>query len=421
MEDWSFGLLETLTLLALAASGYFWLRRRRPAAAADSLPAVLTPAAVEQELQTAEAILQRLDEPSALGLSLRPETIRADLAPRPLRVAVLGGPGSGKSSLVAALAPQPDLASVVWQDGAADRPDLVLWLVAGDLSASEYQDLQALNAAGQTLLLVLSQSDRYLPDDRDQILAHLRQRCQSLPAVQAVQTVAAAPGPLKVRQHYADGSVREWLEPAAPDLAALSAHLRLTLGQAPERLRIATALRQARALSAEAQAALNQIRRTQALSVVERYQWIAAATVFANPLPGFDLLATAAVNAQMLMEIAAIYEQSLRLTQAKDIAKTLAVQMLKLGLVELSTQGVGALLKTNVATYAVGGLIQAVSAAYLTHLGAQSFLTCLEQAQGYSERSLGQTLQALFQQNQRTAFLQGLVQQGIARLLPATA
>jgi len=43
-------------------------------------------------------------------------------------------------------------------------------------------------------------------------------------------------------------------------------------------------------------------RRRQAKKVVERFQWIGAGVVSVTPLPVVDLLATAAVNAQMVVE-----------------------------------------------------------------------------------------------------------------------
>jgi len=47
--------------------------------------------------------------------------------------------------------------------------------------------------------------------------------------------------------------------------------------------------------------------RRQAEKVVERFQWIGAGVVSVMPLPVVDLLATAAVNAQMVVEIGRIY------------------------------------------------------------------------------------------------------------------
>lgn len=416
--DWLLNLVGVLGGAAIVAGGYLWQRGQGSPAPTRTTALALSPAAIERELQKAEVLVEKLD--GDVSLRAQAEAIRADLERAELRIAVVGPVGAGKSSLVAALTGLPALAALQlsWLDQEPlGNPDLLLFVTAGDLSASEYARLRELNQPGRPTLLILNQSDRYLPPEREQLLARLRELGQALPDVRAVLSVAAAPGPLKVRQHYADGSVREWFEAAQPEVQALEACLLPLLSREGEVLKLANALLQAQTLTASAQATLNQLRRRRAQPVVERYQWLTAAAVFANPLAGLDLLATAAINAQMLRELAEVYECELGLQQARPIARTLAVLILKLGLVELSTQGIGVLLKSNVATYAVGGVVQGVSAAYLTHLGALAFMACLEQEQGWSKRSLGQALREIFQQNQRTAFLQTFAKQGVARLL----
>jgi uncharacterized protein (DUF697 family) len=63
-------------------------------------------------------------------------------------------------------------------------------------------------------------------------------------------------------------------------------------------------------------------RRRQAEKVVERFQWIGAGVVSVTPLPVVDLLATAAVNAQMVVEIGRIYGCELNL--GRELALSLA-------------------------------------------------------------------------------------------------
>jgi uncharacterized protein len=117
--------------------------------------------------------------------------------------------------------------------------------------------------------------------------------------------------------------------------------------------------------------------------------------------------------------------QKFSLPQAQAAAKTLGGLMLKLGLVELSTQAIGTILKGNAFTYVAGGAVQGVSAAYLTRLAGLSLIEYFQEqdvseatGQAFNLERLGQKLQAVFQQNQRTAFLQGFVKQVVGRLIP---
>jgi len=63
--------------------------------------------------------------------------------------------------------------------------------------------------------------------------------------------------------------------------------------------------------------------RRQAKKVVERFQWIGAGVVSVTPLPVVDLLATAAVNAQMVVEIGRIYGCELNLERGRELALSL--------------------------------------------------------------------------------------------------
>ena len=216
------------------------------------------------------------------------------------------------------------------------------------------------------------------------------------------------------------------MEEQKPELTVLTERLSQILTQDAQQLVWATTMRAAAALKAEVKSELNKVRRDRALPVIEQYQWIAAAAAFANPVPALDLLATAAISAQIITDLGEIYQQKFSLQQAQAAAKTLGSLMLKLGLVELSTQAVGGILKGNAFTYVAGGAVQGVSAAYLTRLAGLSLIEYFQQeasensatGQAFNLDRLGQTLQKVFQQNQRTAFLQGFVKQVVGRLMP---
>jgi uncharacterized protein (DUF697 family) len=161
--------------------------------------------------------------------------------------------------------------------------------------------------------------------------------------------------------------------------------------------------------------------------LIEQFQWIAAATAFANPVPALDLLATAAINTQMVMDLGAVYQLKFSANQAKAVAKTLAELLLKLGLVELTTQTIATVLKSNAITFVAGGAIQGMSAAYLTRLAGLSLLdyfqeqpmiTGSDSMKPLQIKRLGQLLQSLFQQNQQPQALSAFIQQGLRRLVP---
>ncbi len=313
---------------------------------------------------------------------------------------------------------------------AALASDLVLFMATGDLTESEFQVIQTLIVAQQRLFVTCNKQDRYLPGEVNLVLQQLQHRLDGKVAPHDIVAIATQPNPTKVRQHQADTTIEEWLEHPDPNLDRLIEPLTQLVTQERRSLVLATTWRQIQSLKTEAQTALNQLRRDRALPLIEQFQWIAAATAFANPVPALDLLATAAINAQMVLDLGGLYQQVLSLSQAQTVASTMAKLMLKLGLVELSTQTIGHFLKSNAITFAAGGAVQGASAAYLTRIAGLSLIDYF-QAQpsptGATAETplnlddLRQKLRAVVQKSQQLISLPTLVQQALNALSPRSA
>jgi uncharacterized protein (DUF697 family) len=231
-----------------------------------------------------------------------------------------------------------------------------------------------------------------------------------------------------VRRHQADGTVIEMMETPDPAIAALHTTLAAALVAERPTLVAATVLRRALALRQQVQTDLNRLRRDRAMPLIDQLQWVAGAAAFANPVPTLDLLATVAINGQLIMDLGKLYGFNLSLDEAKTAAGTLASLTVKLGLVELSTQVLTAVLKSHFATYLAGGLVQGLSAAYLTRMAGLSLVEYFEQAAlvgtpatALSWAAIAQRLQSTIQQNRQLSLLQTLTRQGIDILKPAPA
>ncbi|MEH2254980.1 YcjF family protein [Nostoc sp.] len=434
-----FGLLS-----ALAVGGGLWLfQQNRPKDSLKQLDGmVVDRATVESAIAKTETVINQLAQEAENHPAL--ETLRKQVAQlllesdrQQIQVAVTGGKSVGKSTLIQVLQNLETQNFVSLQETAplfrevgensdaailveVAKSDFVLFLTNGDLTDSEFQTLQQLKAANQPNMLVFNKQDQYLTDESANIFSQLKQRMQG-----NVVATAASPIAIKVRKHEADGSVQEWMEQPAADIQQLTQQLGEVLAQQGQRLVWLTTMRKAGLLKAEAKNWLNGARRDRATPIIEQYQWIAAAAAFANPVPAFDILATAAINAQMVMDLGNIYQQKFSLEQAQTVAGTMGSLMLKLGLVELSTKAISTVLKSNAVTFVAGGVVQGVSAAYLTRVAGLSLVDYFQQQEiaidsgtGLNLDNLRQTLQKVFQQNQQIGFLQGFVKQGVKRLLP---
>ena len=112
---------------------------------------------------------------------------------------------------------------------------------------------------------------------------------------------------MAVRVQQPDGSIETRLEAQPPDLAALRSRIAKILEREGEKLRAGNLLLRAHLLTRKAQDQLSLERDRRAEDVVEKFQWITAGTVFANPFPALELVANGAVQLQMISELAGVY------------------------------------------------------------------------------------------------------------------
>lgn len=428
--------VELGMLGALAVGGGLWLlRKNQSGKQLDDSP--LDRTKVEAVISQTQSIIHQIvnevaDHPSLSTLQEQLAKLTLELDRKEVQMAVTGGRSVGKSTIIHLLKTVSNLELVetsplfteLGQDGDAaillglQNSDLVLFVTNGDLTASQLDVLQKLRSTQQLVLLVFNKQDQYMTEERTIILQSLQQRFSG-----HVLAISASPLPIKVRKHLADGSTQEGMEQPTPNIQQLVEQLTVILAQQTPQLVCATTWRKSLFLKTQARSCLNSIRRDRCLPIVEQNQWIAGAAAFVNPLPALDILATLAITGQMVMDLGNIYQQKISLDRAQTVAGTLATLMFKLGLVELSTKAVTSVLKTNAVTFFAGGMVEGVSAAYLTKIAGLSLIEYFEQQdialttdhQLNMER-LGRVLQRVFQENQTLALLETFVKQGVKRL-----
>ncbi|MBV5257859.1 DUF697 domain-containing protein [Synechococcus moorigangaii CMS01] len=441
-----FDLGEWLFWGAIAWGGLLLWRQQKPQQIQDNPQNPLKKADVDQAIATAgqwvEALQVEVPDQDFSNFRRILAALKPEVHRQQFNVVITGGRGTGKTTLLKHLQganlpctiqeTPPLFTDLDSYDQTAQNQvfaaDLVIFLVTGDLMASQWETLQHWHQARQTLLIAFNKQDQYQPEQRELILNQLRRHCVGAIAATRIVSITAAPQVVKVKKIQTDGTATEHFEQPDPDLQALHVQLK-TLLDNPEvqrQLHWSTIWRTARLTQHNAKQTLNQFRRTKALPILEKYQWLAAGATLANPVAALDLLATAAVTGQMIMDLGAIYQQTLSLSQAQAIATAIGKQMIQLGLVELSTQAIGGILKTNAITYIAGGAVQGVSAAYLTHIAGLSLIQYFQEQDPQSRgdalnfEKLGQILSTVFEQNRRSQFLGNFVKGTLQRLSPQT-
>jgi GTPase SAR1 family protein len=452
-----FLLLLIILLVALIATLiYYSILFQRPGQRRVERP---LPQAPEQKATAAEESLRAIrqqvaqiqDEVARQVLLDRSHEIEESLSRRELRVVVFGTGSAGKTSIVNAV-----IGRIVGQVGApmgttaigeiynfrlkglerevlitdtpgileagvvgtereqlarqlATEADLLLFILDNDLRKSEYEPLRTLAEIGKRSLIVFNKIDLYTEADREAILARLRQRVHKF--INPIDVVAVAARPQAVTLETG-----ELFQPA-PEILPLLRRMAAILRAEGEDLIADNILLQSQRLGEEARQMIDTQRLQQAEKVVDRFQWIGAGVISVTPLPVIDLLATAAINAQMVIEIGRVYGCEINLDRGRELAISLAKTLAGLGIVRGAIELLSITLQTNVGTFLVGRAIQGVTAAYLTRIAGKSFIQYFRNNQDWGDGGMTEVVQQQFQLNRRDEFIKGFVQEAIARVV----
>ncbi|MFM8525872.1 MAG: YcjF family protein [Cyanobacteriota bacterium] len=291
----------------------------------------------------------------------------------------------------------------------AARADLLLLLVDGDLRASEHEILRTLAGLGKRLLLVLNKCDLRGEQEERQLLTLLRARCQGLIAAEDVIPVAASP------QSVPMPGGRPLQPPAEVD--ALLRRLAAVLHQDGEELLADNILLQSRRLSEAGRALLADQRRNDAGGIIDRYMWIGAGVLVVTPLPGLDLLGTAAVNAQMVLEIGRVYGVSLSREAAQELAFSVGRTLASLGMIKGGVSLLSTALSLNLPALILSRAVQAVTAAWLTRIAGWSFQRYFQQDQSSGDGGIQQVVQEHYDLNRRDSALQRFLEAAFTRVI----
>jgi GTPase SAR1 family protein len=298
----------------------------------------------------------------------------------------------------------------------AARADLLLFVLDHDLIRSEFEPMVALIKQGKRSVVALNKKDRFLDNDREAILAKLRERLTGLVAAADVIAVSANPRPMPVRIQNPDGSMTTVHEAEPPDVEPLRKRISALLDREGDTLRAGNLLLRAHLIGESARDQVSKERDIRAQAVIEKFQWITAGTVFANPIPALELMATGAVQYQMISELAAVYGVEINSGHVKMIGTQMIQMLLKTGIVEATTSLVAGLFKSSLIGYAAGGTVQAVSMAYLAHVSGNAFADYFRHGQSWGDGGMSAALIRQFDLNSRAEFLQEFAKQALNRV-----
>jgi len=416
--------------VAIAGAGGFamWrlLRPRRPSAA-DTSQAVPAPLSREE-------LEERLAKASAAGMDV--EAVRRELAllaerkaAGKIHVSFFGEISSGKSSLIKALLPGAELevsarggttrevCEYRWQSPSGDeliltdmpgtnevgagldelarsealRSHVVIYVCDGDLTRSQYDDLQGLLELGKPAIVALNKTDRYRRDELDQVLARLREHVQGAGRVELAAVQAG--GRREALRVLPDGREELVVRDMGPRVDELRNALQRYLDEDPEvleRLRDSSVFVLAARRLDEAE---QGHRRQRAEALTRSYSRKAMIGAMAAITPGSDLIIQGYLAFSLIKALSELYEAPVRKIDTdlllelaqKRVARSSTIMLALAGNAMKSFPGVGTLVGGVAHAVAYGMIFDALGKAVAASLESRGALRPAQAAQAFEE------------------------------------
>lgn len=240
----------------------------------------------------------------------------------------------------------------------AAQVDLILFVIAGDITRVEYEALHALRQASKPMLLVFNKVDQYPEADRQQIYETLcDQRLKDL--ISPEEIVMAAASPLVVRAiTQPNGQVTYQTVRGRPQVDALKLKILDILHREGKALVALNTLLYAESVSADIVERKRQICDRIADDTIWNAVMITAVAVALNPITMADLLSGAIIDVSLILTLSRIYGLPMTQTAAIQLFKQIAIGLGGITLSELVvTVGLSSLKGLlGVSAVATGGL-----------------------------------------------------------------
>lgn len=197
----------------------------------------------------------------------------------------------------------------------AQKSDLILFVLAGDITRTEYLVLSQLRKSQKPIVIVFNKVDLYPYQDRQSIYnqlqllnaAHNGANLAQFISTDEIVMVSAKPQPIQVRKEAPDGTITTTWETPPPQIEELKATILRIIEREGRSLLALNALVQARDAEINIARKTVAIREKSAQDLIWQYAKYKTLAVAANPIPVLDVVGGFGFDLALIRALAKLY------------------------------------------------------------------------------------------------------------------
>lgn len=279
----------------------------------------------------------------------------------------------------------------------ARQADLILFVVSGDITRTEYDALSELRKAKKPLILVFNKIDLYSETEREEIYQNLQNlavhqlgELEDTYSPSEVVMVAAEPTPIPVRIEWSDGNVTHEWETLPPQIDELKQKIITILEREGRSLLALNALVRAREAEVNIAHKTVKVKQNEADDLIWNFAKYKALAVAINPISIIDVVGTTVIDLSLIRSLSRLYNLPMTSYEAGKLWKIIIFSAGGILLGDLGSSLLLGLGKVDIVSYAGVAITQASIAAYGTYAIGSATKVYLER--GCTWGSLGQDI-----------------------------
>jgi len=290
----------------------------------------------------------------------------------------------------------------------ASKSDLIIFVIDQDLNKYELYLIEQLSKIGKSILIALNKCDLRSRNQNESIKRNIYKLINDFSSntkviftIASPQSIANIGNKPKKREILVDNLFNEIID---------------ILDKNGEELLADNILFQCNKLGLISKDIINRQRIESSKKIINRYSWITSGVILLTPLPGIDLLATSAINIQMVIEISKIYGGNLTKERAVELTKSIVKVLATLGIVKGGINMFTNLLSTNFTTRFITKSVQSITAAWIIRIVGLAFIEYFKKDQNWGDGGIQEIVQNLYEINKREDLLKDFLKEALQKI-----